>query len=549
MSFSHPPVNPGVDFNHSAQCLAFFRNINATDPEEAAAMLTQLLEGMAVSTPTPSPQGHLETLEELRPTLDFILGEVGKRYAAHPLSPSSREQHFLHQAVHLWSLMVANYKQIGRHYTGNGGAVPQEYRALLLQRRLRYQSLAMTEYFRARQELPPGLWRDLHKIYLLAETAGLANERVPEPLVEPWGVQSPLECYVAMLLVDVGSPYSRSPREFIWMTRWAQRFAPYCRLRDGPHKSPNHYALDTEADSGLRPVATLRDDGQARRLSVSKLATQIKVAVTQLKAGVSAASLGLGEDCVPLTCRRLLMSLYRPWGHGSCGRKFPRRATVGQVQLCTDLRGIAFFLEGKELVLPEEEQIHHGDYRHAEAMMTLGERAAEAVLTDKQVAERGQQQGYVQELWAAMDQSVTGFRLMRDLPGMPLEHRQLIGVRRGVQERMQLAEISWLQFQQDGILHAGVSLMPGPPKVLSVRLHASERQNGRERYRLGFLIPGMAALETERTLLVPAGWFASGRRIDVNESSSWVARMTRLVRRGHNFDRITFEREEAGALV
>lgn len=540
-----PLKAPGsVDFNHPAQCHALLKRISVTDLEEAGSTLLTLLEGMAVASPP--PQGQLEVLEEARPTLDYVLGEIAKRYASRPLPPSSTEEDTLRQVVRLWSLMATNYGFVAQRYALEGGSALDDHRATLLQRRLRYHTLAMTEYFRARQEMPENLWLDLHKLYLSAERSGVANTRIPDALNETWGAQSPLECYVAMLLIDAASPYSRTPREFIWLVRWAQRFAPYCSLLEGASGTGgNLYLLEQDADHGLRPAVSVPPGTAVRSLDTSKLATHIQGVVSQLKSGVSAASLGLGDDCVQPACARLVVSLYRPWGLASSGRKFPRRLIHGQVQVCADPVAVAYFLTGKKFEQPEDQQIHYNDFTRTEAMLALGERAEETEPTNEQLEARALALGYIQEAWDVLDQSVAGFRLVRQQGESRLDHRQLIGVRPHPHEHMLLAEISWLQFQQDGCLCAGVSLMPGPPLVLPVRLIMPDRPNVRERFRLGFLIPGVPALKTEPSLVVPAGWYVSDRRIEVQGEAPWLARMTHLITRGANFDRISFKREEA----
>lgn len=535
-----------IDFSQPSQCQALLRRISVTDLEDAGRNLTLLLEGMAVANPPPLAQ--LQVLEETRQTLDYVLGEISKRYASRPLPPSSAEEETLRHVVRLWSLMATNYGFVGQRAALAGDGSLDDKRALLIQRRLRYHTLAMTEYFRARQEMPENMWLDLHQLFLSAERAGVAGTRVPDALNETWGAQSPLEAYVAMLLTDAACPYSRTPREFLWIARWAQRFAPYCQLQEGKlSENGNIYLLETDSDHGLRPGAATDPGSRLRSLDTTKLASHIQAVVAQLKSGVSAASLGLGEDCVQPACARLVISLYRPWGLASSGRKFPRKLLHGQIEVCTDPLGVAYFLTGKQFEQPEDEQIHYNDFTRTEAMLALGERVEQAEMTEAQLAERALQLGYVLEAWDVLDQSVAGFRLMRAQGDSRIDHRQLIGVRPNAQDRILLAEISWLQYLQNGSLCCGVSLMPGPPTVLPVRLIDPQRKSTRERFKLGFLIPGVPALKTDPTLIVPAGWYVSERCVEVRAETPWVARMTKLLSRGSNFDRVMFRREAEDA--
>ncbi|HEX5126252.1 MAG TPA: hypothetical protein VFW00_05900 [Rhodocyclaceae bacterium] len=529
---------PAVDFTQANQCLAVLRNLNATDIDETRMTIARLLEGMSLHPP--GPEAHLQVLEEMRGTLDFVLDQAAQRYASRPLPPAAADEETLRGVVSLWQAVAGNYTQLGERAATD--PILAVHRALLAHRRMHYSTMAMIEYFRARRELPIGMWRTLHAQFATAERNGVADIRVVDALNETWGAQSTRESYVAMLLIDAAGPYSRTPREFGWLVRWAQRFAPYCELQPSftPEKN-SIYGLDTEADHGLRPAGLLLPEAKVRGLVTKKLAAHIHAVVSQLKKGVAAASLGLGEDCVQPACARLLVSLYRPWGLASAGRKFQRRTLRGQVHLCADPLAMAFFLEGREFAQPSDST--RTSFSETQVFRAFGDRVEEAELTGEQLLARAAQKGYVQEAWDVADQSVVGYRLSRQRGDTRLEHRQLVGVRQTSNERMLLAEISWLQYQQNGALYAGVNLMPGPPQVVAVKLLLNDR-TARERYRVGFLIPGVQALKTDVTLVVPAGWFLADRRIEVhNGETPWFARLMKLASRGSNFDRVSFIRE------
>ncbi|MBK9395040.1 MAG: hypothetical protein IPN40_14585 [Uliginosibacterium sp.] len=542
MQFTHSRSSSAVDFNQASQCLAFLQHVNATNVEPAMAALLEVLEGMA--TASPEPAGHLQVLEEARQTLDFVLGEAAKRYASRPLPPLSVEDEVLQKVTRLWSIMATNYGFVAQRASSAVSPGLEEQRALLTQRRIQYHTLSMIEYFRARREMPVGLWQDLHSQYLAAERAGVVDVRVPDTLNETWGAQSAKECYVAALLIDAASPYSRTPREFTWVVRWAQRFAPYCALQAGIQVQDKNstFVLDIASDCGLRPYVPNTVGESVFSLNTAKLATHIHAVVNQLKKGVSAASLGLGEDCVQPACARLLVSLYRPWGLASSGRRFPRHRASQQAQVCADPVASAFFITGKQFDQDGRQRIK--DFTRSESMLTLGELVESGDLAEEKIEVRAAQLGYSLETWDIVDQSVAGFKMVRQEGASRVEHRQLIGLRIPRGERLLLAEISWLQYRQDGSLSAGISVLPSPPAVAAVRITGNER-GIRDQYRLGFIIPPVPALKTNISMLIPAGWFQSDRRLAVQvDGITWQARLEKLVSRGANFDRVSFIREE-----
>jgi len=508
--------------------------------------MVTLLDGMMVASPP--AQGHLKILESLRGELDDLLASLSRRYASQPLPPSSKEQGVLHQVVRLWLLMEASYGFVGQRLDQHDG-LSDDHRALLMQRRMSYQTLAMIEFFRARQEIPVNMWRDLHALYQVIARSGMVATRVPDKLNDIWGAQSALESYVSLLLIDVAGPYGRRPREFSWVVRWSRRFAPYCDLTglvDGV--GANVYLLDLEADHGLRPAGTIRPGAQVCVLDTGKLAAHIQSLVKKIKSGASPASLGLGADCVQPACARLLVSLYRPWGKVAAGRRFPRRPMQGQLRLCLDLEGTAFFLQGDRYRLPDEDRIRYLDFHRTERMMALGDQVEQTKVSGAQLELRAVQEGFELETWEIADQSVAGFRLRCNAPVARVMHRQLVGVLPDQMDRILLADVSWLQYQRDGSLNAGISLLPGPPRAVAVRPQVvSGHAQGRERYQLGFLIPAVPALKTEASLILPAGWFMAERLVDIHDGQPFAVRLVRLLGRGANFDRVTFERVDAVA--
>ncbi len=531
---------PPIDFTQAAQCLSVLNALNPTDVDDSLSTMSVVLDGMCARPP--EPVEHLRVLEEIRSTLDFVMSQASQRYAARAMPLDSPENERFQNVVTGWALMAKSYAFIAQR-----SALDPDFndkRALLAQRRMLYNARVMLEYHRVRRALPSGLWLQMHKLFIAAERAGYAEQRVSDALNDIWGAQSVSECYIAMLLVDTAMPCGRSLREQGWIRHWAQRFAPYCRLQaehEPLQTKPGQFALASEADFGLRPMALMPPDLKLRGIDTRRLATHIQSLVAQLKKNVSPASLGLGEDCVQPACSRLLVALYRPWGYAVAGRKYPRKRANADVQLCVDLQAIAFFIDGREFMQPNDSRLT--SYGRAQLMHTFRDRAPEDI-TLEYLQTRALQLGYVaDETWQINDQSLTGYRLSRTRPGSRLEHRQLLGVRVDASTPLLLAEVIWLQYQNDNSLQAGISILPGPAKVLAVRLHPGDRST-RERYRIGFLIPGIPSMDTEASLIVPVGWFLSGRRIEVYaDGHSWFAHMNKLLSRGANFDRVLFSRE------
>lgn len=525
-----------MDYTQPAVCLDLLRTLHPIDFRTTHDTLTHIVGRLLGARPAPNQ--HLEVLEAARDTLYFAQGEMARAYTARPLPPSHDAEHVLERVVALWQAMAQSYAVIAAADAREGTL--EDQRALLAQRRVCCEGMALMEYFRAHRELPTGMWRAVHASYQDAVRSGLARVRVADPLNEVWRAQSPHEAYVAILLVDLANPYGRSERELNWVIRWAQRFAPYCALDTNiEDQKPSTYGVDTAADSSLRPLGLLPRTPTLLRFDGSNLAVQIQAVLAQFKRGVKPAALGLGEDCPTSASARLLLSLYRPWGLASSGRRFPRRARAGQVELTGDWLAIGFALGGKLFETPHATTTTiRRQWSDDIALITFGDRASRITPT----AARGQplHADFESEHWQVLDQSVGGFRLQHAGDGVRLEHHQLVGIRPLDAEQLLLADISWLMYRSEGMLEVGVSVLPGIPRVVSVRPQAASGR--REPLHQAFLLPPSPALKSDGSLVLPAMWFQADRIIELHEGGTpRRVCLRKLLLRGTNFDQCSFE--------
>lgn len=527
-----------MDYRNAAECLNLLHRLHASNVDETHAALSTVVFGMLDALPPPNQ--HLEVLEAARPMIARVQAEMSRRYTAQPLPPDSLENEILLRVVTLWRNLARSYARIVRHDARDGTLDDQ--RALLFQRRMHYAGHGVVEYFRAHRAVPAGQWAEAHECFAAAEEADLAQIRVADSLNEVWKAQSTLEAYVAVLLVDLANPFGRTERELAWICRWAQRFAPYCALGTPESQKPTLYGVDLGADHGLRPLGLLPASPRLRRFDGSTLAGQIRAVLAQFKQGLKPASLGLGEDCTVEAGNRLLLSLYRPWGLASAGRRFPRRGSRGQVELTGDWLAIGFHVDGKVFTQPRTYGVA-SSLNSDMNLLTFGERAPQADDPARREALRqheAEQLGFVCEQWEILDQSVGGFRLQQRPRAERLEHHQLVGVRPQDGDRFLLGHVSWLMYRADGLLEAGVHVLPGVPSLVAARpvsLHS-----GRSPFHQAFLLPATPALKTGPSLVLPSRWYHPSAVIEIHvEGKSSQVRLEQLVLRGANFDQVSFE--------
>ena len=142
--------------------------------------------------------------------------------------------------------------------------------------------------------------------------------------------------------------------------------------------------------------------------------------------------------------------------------------------------------------------------------------------------------------WQIVNYSPSGFMcIKRETDGKTrVVHNQLLAVRRGGGAHFQLGLVQWLRLEVDGRLRCGVRLFPGVPQAISVR-PSNFNPVGGGRYERALLLPEIPAPSTAASLVLPAGWFQTGRFVEVYSDRKQVAKLLNLLEKGSDFDRGT----------
>jgi hypothetical protein len=521
-----------IDFSDAKQCLALVAGLPLTKLAHVRARLEQLLDGVR-ATP-PAAESYLEVLETMRPAVALVQEEAATRYAASALPPSGPGEEVLAQVFRLWQGMARAYTQVDELATGG----PEELgrRALLAQRRIHYAGRAIIEFFRARREVPERAWLAVNALYGAAEASAIAAVPVAEPLLGQAGRQSCAQAYAALLLVALGNPYGRGSRDFACLVRWSELFAPYVDLTPGDGRlSSRGFAVDLARDAGPLPAATLGGRAPLHEIATSRLQHEMHRAAAALKAGSAPAVAGLNEDCAAADASRLLTGLYRAWCSAATPRRFQRRHAQGEARVCYGFEAIHYHVAGREFVQPAHARAYSRaevdeifTFRHQlDPSQTLQLRAAQA--------------RYTVETWALADHSVAGFRMLRLGAGVRVEHAQLIGLLPDDGEHYLLCRVSWLMYYASGALMLGAYVLPGLPEAVAARRTGLGRGEA-ERYARAFLLPAMPSLNEAETLVLPKGWFAPARTVEVAAGERAEVRLTAMKTEGADFDRVSFER-------
>lgn len=514
--------------------MAFLNRLPLAMPTAAEAELARLLDTLL--TAPPDGEDLFPLLEQTRVPLCFVAEEVARQYHNKPLPLPEQEEEAFQRVLALWRRMERAYALCAeRSHAAHDDPAYALRIATILHRCIHYSGNLILEHFRARRELPAGLWLHLHGYYASAEEWGVANLPIPDPLDTDQQATHCTAAYLTLILVDAGSPYSHSVRDLNLIRRCAARWAPLVSIQPlGDDIEVPPYVIELMQDNGMHPTAyDEASSADTRQLDTTRLGLQIQQTLVQLRQRIAPSQLGLGEETASHV-GRLLLRLSRPWTLTAAARRFRRFPCSGQAKLVSGFEAIYFHVAGSEFEQPDAAETYsRGQFND---LFTFREQA-----DPKRKSTLQKPPEYPFDLWDVLNHSARGFRLARTAVGQKMTHGQLLAVCPDDGNDFILAQASWLMQESSGGLFAGLALFPGKPQGVAVRSLAPGSTRF-DRFSRAFLLPALPALDEESTLVVPTGTYLASQTLEVAGDELFQVRMRGLLQRGGDFEHISFEK-------
>ncbi len=531
-----PAEAPRPAFASAAECLAWLEKNPATDNVHLQAMLLRqvnLLNHQALDA-----GARLDILETLRPKLHDVQEEFGRKFAGKPLPLTVPEQAAFDSCRALWHALATGYMRCAEAcFAGDAAMKPKA--ALVLQRALAAMVAGQYETHRSGLTPTPEYWRTLHQLYAAAEQLNVTTQEVFDTTRLGKISGSVSAAYAEALLLAAAGLHEQSQRRIAWAARWTRRWAGKVRILASPptlstQAFPLCVDLGSDQPGGYMPL----DVPGARWLETAELRRSIKKRLLMLEKGELPANLNLGDDCTQPACEQLLKHLYQRWCKGGAIRGFERRAASGPCRFVTGFEGIHYYLSGSKPFKAPGSPTNDMLRREREEIATFGRVATHH---DENFSE---QHGYAVEEWRLLenwhmvDASATGVRIERKSGGkLRIGHGQLVAACPGDAQSFLLGTVRWA-LAGDG-LQAGVSLFPGQP--VPVALRGAGPAAAGERFRQGFLLPAVAAVKQEASVVMAVGTYKLGKTLEVFTDQSRRLRLTRLIERGSDYERALYE--------
>lgn len=522
----HSSAPAPLQFTDSTGCKRWIEQLTLTNVQLTQQVLTGQLVSLG-ATPLP-PLERLKILETLREPVQFVQGESAKRYAGKPLPLDPGETTVWGNVITLWQEMSRNYQQCLKAYR-EGELAIAPHAALITMRCLRLLGCTLLDHYRVYRQPPGALWRALHELHAFGESHGFARIRVQDSFSQRDPDSSCAESYVQVLLAHLVNPYSLSLRQMAFVARWLERWSTLVGLAAqslpaGPIPS---LAVNLTSTEGVVLGAGLEPQPHLRYLDLEQLSKTLRQTINLLKQGQTPGQLGLGEDARQPGCENLLMLLYVQWCRAGTARVEERSKSEELAQVCFGLAAAHLHVGGRSFRQPGELTA-----REKQDMDTYGY----ITRTEHEVSGKSE----ALEQWQILNQSASGFMCIQREPEgkVRVSHNQLLAVRRAGGHYFHLGMVQWLRMEEGGALYCGVRLFPGTPQAISVR-PSNFAPTGSSRYERALLLPEVPAPATPATLILPAGWFQSGRFLEIFSDRKQVAKLLNLLEKGGDFDRGT----------
>ena len=539
--FGLPPVTAerAPEFSDENTCREWLAALPVTN---LAVSQTQLMRQLNALNRYPvRPDDRLKILELLRDPLSFIQEQGQQRFAGRPLPLSGAEQAAFDANQALWQELVTGYLHcLQGSPESAAGAAPHLLASVAANRALAAMQAIHLDACHANILAAPTFWRQLHLVFEAAEELKVARLPVEDG---PHHKRTAAATYAEVLLVAAARPHELRSRQLSVVANWARCWSRKVTIQAHPpadQRTPS-LCVDLSSDQTAAYEHSHAPGDGLRWLELHELRKSIKKRLVLLAQGESPQALGLGKGFEQPAGEALLKRTYQCWCKGGARGQgsplgFGQRGNAG-CQLVSGFDAIHYYLTGQISLRQHERSIYLDHHQHDE-IAVFGRITTHL---DDRNDELG---GGMLEEWRIVDQSVTEFCLERPLspPGKPLVGDQLVALRLHAGEGFILGKLSWVAMSASGDrLIVRVRLLPGIPEGITIR--SSDPGSGNAQPSRALFLPDIDQLGETASMLTPPRWFAANRIIgvEVPASDAHQIRLDRLVDRGADFERVSFE--------
>jgi len=505
------------------------RWLKTLPPAGVSETCSEMLGQLRALAATDLPQRERARIAEvLRDRVAFLHTELARRYAGRPQPADERDGAAAGQAIAVWQALWEQYSACLKPLLeGDPDLAP--VKAKLLQRGIHVGKQLVLVYGLARRVPPAALWQELHAYYRLAEMLACTGSAVSDPLI-PHGVG--ISCYSTYshaLLLGLADPCAMSVKQVQLADRWLEMWARKVHPASAPRESDGLLILvDLEAPGGATLAASAPPSPPAslRYAHAGRLATSVRGRLKRLQTGATPAELQLGHDCSVEQCTALLS--YLDWRWNQPPREPPAVAPSSLGLCCGGLDAGYYRVGGR--TFDRRGPLRPFGVRSAQHLASLD------ALSDYDRGKEQAERSWAWERWEGTYEwrEATVVRKGRAHYRWNLE--QLVIVRD--EERIRAGYVTRIAQGEGDALSITIRLWSGTPRALTMRPLSGALTEAAQ-------MPVLLLSETpddKACLVLAARTFNPSRMLRATDPGQGQHyRLTRLLQRGADFERVAFD--------
>ncbi|GAB4122520.1 MAG: hypothetical protein Fur0026_14520 [Sideroxydans sp.] len=522
-------------FRDVASCRQWLGQLQLTNLNLAHASLrTEIEELNRLAMPG---RERLQVLEALRETVAQVQQDYAKKLVGKALPLAEEEFALLTALANLWQAMFDGYLRCLLMANAGDASISKKH-PLLYQRCFYYARCRLNAFTGADYAPDARSWQQLHALYATLEASPLRQEAVSDPYLHEGLPVTCQSLYLATLLIHrarlLGLPRSQLQLAEHWLLRWPETLTLVTDCSASRNDAPP-LALDLRGAQGLIGLAHAQRSDSLRFLPLVPLSKQLRVKTILLKQGQTPRQLELGDTLPAQDCIKLLDTLHACWCEARDDSLADAPHATQSVHLCDGLEKIYAQIAQKPF-----KPVKDADKKVRDAQQQI---ATFGRVLDETGQHNLQELGFVPEEWQVESNGLIHGRLLRlHRSGERLAPRQIVAVFAPEGDGYKAGMVQQLEVTQGGLLYLVVHYLPGTPQAMVAQATATEQASLQAGSAPALLLPALEALRIPASLILPRGWFASGREMELTaaDRSKRKVKLGISVETGSDFERVSF---------
>lgn len=479
-----------------------------------------------------------QVLELYRQPIKQISLELMKQYIGLPLPLTDKHRGIAELNRQFQIELAYGYKRILLNTADKPAVleIDRALRALATQRAIRHLTEVLAVSYQTYSPSPLGVWREIHELYVHAETMGLLPMELEDPLIKAVTSYGIGHAYKQALLLEFSNPYHLPARAVDRVNQYLNRWAPLAQLTaaTATYNPTCQFLVDQESDrAGIAYTSNevLERPGHYQLLNTTELARQVHTQLTQLQQGQMPAANGLSETFFLEAGQDLLRRLVSAWGVNP-QRTFRRSQRSGlQIEMAVGLEAINYRLNGGQKFVVSSTLVGPMPHRMWANLLEKKKVSVEEKVPDMNLS-----------TWDVDDESAGGLSISKNGQiHTPVRVGDMIITRTpGEGNPWSIGVIRWAIGVTSAIVEVGIQrLAPSAEPVVIKTVNAENKESD---FLPALLLPEIRPLKQPQTLITHHGVYKPDHQVYMdNGLRLYKITPTRMIEASHSFEQFQFD--------